>query len=112
MSSLRRSLLSDAAGTVDPADAYRGKGGRDDGFEAAICLYEQGRWVDAFRQLVHRADLGHAPAAKLALLMLRYGAALYGTQFCADALQIARWAGLVIGAGKPSMTDQRGSRPQ
>ncbi|MBS0446215.1 MAG: hypothetical protein JSR59_09720 [Proteobacteria bacterium] len=94
-SALRRAVLDDASSSVEI------HGGRDGAFDAAVALYEQGRWADAFKALMRLADLGHAAAAKLALLMLRYGAALYGTALCAEAQQIARWAALVIDAGKP-----------
>jgi hypothetical protein len=44
------------------------------------------------------ADRGDAPSSKLALLMLRYGAPLYGTHFTAQPEQIARWARQVLEA--------------
>lgn len=70
----------------------------DDRFDAAATLYRQGRWAPAFDGLATLADQGHAPAAKLALLMLRYGAPLYGATFAAKPTQVARWAQRVLRA--------------
>ena len=67
-------------------------------FEAAVALYERQRWGAAYDMLGRLADRGDAPASKLALLMLRYGAALYGTRFTAEPEQIARWARQVLEA--------------
>jgi hypothetical protein len=72
---------------------------RDDRFDAAVRLYRDGHWELAFDSLAALADQDHAPAAKLALLMLRYGRALYGASFPARPLQIARWAQRVLRAG-------------
>ena len=67
-------------------------------FDAAIALYERGEWAPAFEMLQRLADAGDALAAKLVLLMLRYGAPLYGTHFSAMPRQIARWARVVLAA--------------
>ena len=67
-------------------------------FDAAIALYERGEWEPAFEMLQRLADTGDAHAAKLVLLMLRYGAPLYGTHFSAMPRQIARWARVVLAA--------------
>jgi len=69
---------------------------RDERFDAAVRLYRDGHWELAFASLSTLADQGHAPAAKLALLMLRYGTALYGANFPARPVQIARWAQRVL----------------
>jgi hypothetical protein len=75
----------------------------DEGFEAAVRLYEAGHWEQAFVNLAALADLGHAPAAKLALLMLRYGATVYGSTFIVHPGQVARWAQRVLRANpRPS----------
>ena len=67
-------------------------------FTTAVRLYEDGHWAFAFERLATLADQDHAPAAKLALLMLRYGSALYGTSFVARPEQVARWAQRVLRA--------------
>jgi hypothetical protein len=70
----------------------------DENFTAAVRLYEAGHWEHAFVNLASLADLGHAPAAKLALLMLRYGATVYGSTFSVHPGQVARWAQRVLRA--------------
>ena len=65
---------------------------RDEPFDAAVRLYRDGHWALAFDKLAALADRDHAPAAKLALLMLRYGASIYGVAFAVQPVQIARWA--------------------
>ena len=74
----------------------------DEHFEAAVALYERRRWAPAYEMLCRLADRGDAPASKLALLMLRYGSALYGTRFTALPEQIARWARQVLEASPVS----------
>jgi hypothetical protein len=68
----------------------------DEGFDAAIKRYERGEWEPAYQMLALLADGGHGLAAKLALLMLRYGAPLYGTSFVATPKQVAHWARQVL----------------
>ena len=111
-------VLSSAL-TLKPgaADALRfgatvpaGVDAADEHFEAAVALYERQRWVAAYDMLCRLADRGDAPASKLALLMLRYGAPLYGTHFTARPEQIARWARQVleampVGAGAGSLEE-------
>jgi hypothetical protein len=71
---------------------------RDDRFDAAVSLYREARWVQAFERLAALADQDHAPSAKLALLMLRHGPSLYGVRFAARPTQVARWAQRVLRA--------------
>jgi hypothetical protein len=73
-------------------------GASNEHFEAAVALYERHRWAAAYEMLCRLADRGDAPSSKLALLMLRYGASLYGTRFTARPEQIARWADQVLKA--------------
>jgi len=94
-SALLRDVSSSAIAVPGQVSAVHG-----DAFARALAFYEQGQWLNAFKALTQLADAGHAPAAKLALLMLRYGASLYGMPLHAEAPQIARWAGLVIDAGR------------
>lgn len=65
-------------------------------FHAAVALYEAAQWRKAYSMLVKLADGGHAAAARLALLMLRYGAPIYGAAFTAAPQQVARWATQVL----------------
>ena len=81
----------------------------DEHFEAAVALYERHRWGPAYEMLCRLADHGDAPASKLALLMLRYGAPVYGTRFTARPEQIACWAHQVLEASPASAGPMSGS---
>ena len=70
----------------------------NEAFISAVRLYEACHWHFAFERLALLADQGHPPAAKLVLLMLRYGNALYGVNFNARPEQVARWAQRVLRA--------------
>ena len=83
-----------------PAETERPVVARTRSLDAAITLYERGHWAPAYTMLEQLADAGDALASKLALLMLRYGAPLYGTRFIATPKQIALWARQVLGATK------------
>ena len=76
-------------------------------FISATQLYEDCHWEYAFERVAMLADYGHAPAAKLALLMLRYGSALYGTNFVAHPAQVARWAQRVLRATSRATASRR-----
>ena len=85
-------VLTQASGVGDASERY------DDAFVAAVRVYERRSWLQAYSQFAMLGDQGNAPAAKLALLMLRYGHALYGETFTAPPSQIARWAQCVLRA--------------
>ena len=53
-------------------------------FEAALAEYERNHWPQAYEALTRLADQGHPEAARIALLMRRYGPALYGREFSAS----------------------------
>jgi hypothetical protein len=84
------SLVLDTIGPIQESDVS------NPNFKTAIRLYEEGNWPFAFDRLSALADDHHAAAAKLALLMLRYGRGLYGTGFVARPAQVARWAQCVL----------------
>ena len=74
-------------------------------FEAALDEYEANRWPQAYAALARLADGGHADAARIALLMLRHGRALYSMDFTASAQQRQHWAqaaGALAPAGRPA----------
>ena len=89
-------------GSVTPGGVRLGRerdvSSSDEDFDAAIALYRHGHWEQAYEMLARLADLGDAPASKLALLMLRYGAPLHGSRFAATPQQVARWARQVLSA--------------
>jgi hypothetical protein len=94
----RSNSLAAAAVVLKSALEATPNSSSDERFAAEVRLYEEGHWDQAFMGLASLADQGHATAARLALLMLRYGATLYGTAFSAGPDQIARWAQRVLRA--------------
>lgn len=60
-------------------------------FDAAIEAYRAGRYPTAYGQMIRLAGEGHGEAARMALLMHRLGARLYGSQWDATPDQIQRW---------------------
>lgn len=66
----------------------------DDRFVEAMRLYHDGRYAASYGRLVELADRGDAEAARIALLMVRYGPQLYGSQWSASGFQIERWLSL------------------
>ena len=75
-----------AGGMTDPA--------ADRAFEAAQEAYERSHWAAAYDGFAALADRGHAGAARIALLMVRHGPALYGQAFSAGAQRLQRWSAL------------------
>jgi hypothetical protein len=62
-------------------------------FEAAQAHYEAGRYAQAYALFAELADCGHREAARIALLMRRFGTQLYGVPFEASPPRLARWQG-------------------
>jgi hypothetical protein len=60
-------------------------------FDTALAQLERGDWPGAFEQMAALADKGHAPAARIALLMAARGTALFGGIFEATSAQRLRW---------------------
>jgi hypothetical protein len=54
-------------------------------------LYADGRWSTAFGRFAALAEHGHPDAARIALLMVRYGPQLYHSAWSVTAGQLARW---------------------
>ena len=65
--------------------------------EQARADYEDGRYRQAFDAFTRLADHGDAEAARLAILMARYGSRLYGEEFVVTASQSRQWAILLEG---------------
>ena len=76
--------------TAPPASAAPG----DDRFVAAMRLYHDDRYAAAYGRLMELADEGHAEAARIALLMLRFGPTLYRSPWSASQEQILHWLAL------------------
>jgi hypothetical protein len=60
-------------------------------FDRAIEHFAQGRWSEAFEQLVPLADAGDREAARIATLMTTRGPRLFGRSFPASPLQRKHW---------------------
>ena len=60
-------------------------------FDRAIAHFAQGRWSEAFEQLVPLADAGHREAARIATLMTTRGPRLFGRSFPASPSQRKHW---------------------
>jgi hypothetical protein len=71
-------------------------------FDAAMLDYERNHWAEAYAAFGQLADRGHRDAARIALQMWRYGPALYGTSFAADAQQVERWSRLLRSGIEPT----------
>jgi hypothetical protein len=65
--------------------------GQADDFEQAMQAYERNHWAAAYAGLSALADQGHAPSARLALLMVRFGPQLYASRFEAAAPRRQQW---------------------
>lgn len=64
-------------------------------FEYATQLFVERRFAAAYGRLAQLADAGHLPSAQLALLMAQQGGRLFGSEWDASELQLARWNALV-----------------
>jgi hypothetical protein len=60
-------------------------------FEDAIQLLEDGPWHESFTHLAELADTGHPQAARIALLLMARGSALFGGSFIATDKQRRVW---------------------
>lgn len=69
-----------------------------DRFELAMQAYETQHFQSAYDQLVRLADEGHAEAARIALLMARYGRPLYGIECAASGTQRVAWTRTLVAA--------------
>ena len=85
-------LCTNAAAATSSVDASRS----DARFSEAMDLYSLGRWAAAYGRFAALADQGHAEAARIALLMLRYGSRLYGHDWGASQPQINQWVELAV----------------
>jgi len=60
-------------------------------FQQAIEALETGCWSEAFSALSALANGGHAPAARIALMLARRGTLLFGGTFPATSREKALW---------------------
>jgi orotate phosphoribosyltransferase len=60
-------------------------------FDDAMHLLTHQQWAPAFDVLAGLANSGHPAAARMALMLARRGAALFGMRFAASAQDKVRW---------------------
>ena len=65
-------------------------------FAIAMKQFRLGRWADAYGKFSRLADRDHADAARMALLMVRYGPSLFGSGWGASQPQLDRWGRLAL----------------
>lgn len=68
--------------------------GVETSFSQAMAQCRQGHWSAAYGRFASLADQGDVEAARIALLMLRYGPQMYGVQWSASQPQIELWSQL------------------
>jgi hypothetical protein len=67
----------------------------DTGYRLALEQVRAHRHAAAYGRLVRLADAGHVPAAEAALMMLRHGKAMFGSEWSATESQQLRWNAMV-----------------
>ena len=72
----------------------------DNVFDAAMQAYDDCHFAIAYDRLTVLADGGHVEAARIALLMTRYGPQLYGNQWSASSYKIENW--IRLASSKPA----------
>jgi hypothetical protein len=85
-------LCANASAATPSADAAK----PESQFNEAMDLYSVGKWAGAYGRFAALADQGHAEAARIAILMLRYGSRLYGHDWGASQPQINQWMKLAL----------------
>jgi len=60
-------------------------------FQQAVETLETGCWSEAFSSLSDLANRGHAPSARIALMLARRGTSLFGGTFPATQREKAHW---------------------
>ena len=68
----------------------------DTAMAEAMAYYRNGHVSAAYGRFAELADKGDAEAARIALMMLRYGPRLYGHEWGASQPQIDRWTELAV----------------
>ena len=66
----------------------------------AMKAFRDHRFAAAYGRFATLADAGHAPSAHVALVMLRHGRAMFGSDWYASPGQQARWNAIVVNAGR------------
>lgn len=62
----------------------------------AMRIYLAQRWPLAYVRFAELADRGHAPSALMALMMVRHGSWMFGSEWSATPQQLQHWGALVL----------------
>lgn len=73
----------------------------DSAMKTAMEHYRQGKFSTAYGQFSKLADQGNAEAARIALIMLRHGRKMHGTEWGASQPQIDVWIRLASEPTEP-----------
>jgi hypothetical protein len=90
-----------AAMKVDRREAERAA--LDARYAQALELFRAQRYAAAYGRLMALADAGHLPAAHAALLMLRNGKAMFGSDWSASERQQMHWNAVVVNGSRARM---------
>ena len=71
----------------------------------AMADYRRGKVSAAYIGFAKLADQGNAEAARIAIMMLRYGRKMYGADWGASQPQIDLWIRLSSQPGEPMMSE-------
>lgn len=66
----------------------------------AVQAFRAGRYAAAYARFASLADGGDVPSAQIALLMLRQGPLLFGSEWFATPAQQMRWNALIVNAAR------------
>jgi hypothetical protein len=93
-----------AALRVDRVEAERSeRAALDARYAQALELFRAQRYAAAYGRLMVLADAGHLLSAQAALLMLRNGKAMFGSQWSATERQQMRWNATVVNGARERM---------
>ncbi len=71
-------------------------------YQEAVAAFRDHRYSAAYGRFMLLADGGHEAAAQMALTMYRNGPALFGAEWDATEMQLARWSALVVASERES----------
>jgi hypothetical protein len=79
----------------------------DAGYRLALEQIRAHRPAAAYGRLARLADAGHVPSAEAALLMLRHGKNMFGSEWSATEAQQLRWNAMATSAARaqPAIVD-------
>ncbi len=80
------------------------------GFSRALEAFRGGHHAAAYGRFAVLADAGHVDSAQIALVMLRHGDGLFGSDWSATTAQQQRWSALVVNAARQRLDAQDNAR--